>query len=68
MPNSLHNLHLIINLLVQHAVLDKPLLVQLLGRIRVAIEFGGDLVYHCEGTLAYGAHLVVLTSAVPFSS
>lgn len=48
----LHNLHLILNLLVQHAVLDEAALLKFLGRIGQAVVFGSHLVNHSKRSLS----------------
>lgn len=61
----LHNFHFIFHLLVENAVLHELPLVELLGGVRKAIEFGGDLVYRRKGTFSNLAHAVVSVRPIP---
>ena len=65
MLDFLHDFHLILDLLVQNAVLHEPALIQLLGRIRMTSELQRDFVDSGKSTSANLAHPVVLVRSIP---
>lgn len=65
---SLHDLHLVLDLLIQYPILDESPFLKLFGCIGVAIILRCHLVDHSKGPFANAAYPVVLAGPVPFSA
>ena len=64
--DALHNLHLILNFLVQDAILHEAPLVEFFGGVWLAVILGRDFVYRGECAFTNLADAVVLCRAIPF--
>lgn len=62
----LHDVHLVLHLLIQDAVLHELALVELLCRVRLTGELHGHFMYRGESTSANFAHTIVFVRAVPW--
>ena len=65
--DALHNLHLILNLLVQDAIFHETPLVEFFGGIWLTVILGRDFVYRGECAFTNLTNAVVLCRAIPFS-
>lgn len=62
---SLHDLHLVLDFLIEDAVLHKTSFLQLLSRVWVAIELGGDFMDDSKGALSDLADFIVPIGTSP---
>ena len=58
--NALHDLHLILHLLIQHAILHETPLVEFFSSVGLSIELGRDLVDCGKGAFADLADTVII--------
>jgi hypothetical protein len=65
MLNFLHDFHLILYLLVEHAILHELAFVEFFSSIRRTIIFGGYFVHRSEGAFADDADPCILFSTAP---
>lgn len=65
MGETLDNLQLVVNFLIQNPVLHELPLFNLLDGKHFSVPLLGDLVHHGKGSLSDVAHHIVLVPAVP---